>query len=400
MALSALSLTITARYLGPTGRGVYGAANAWAGLFATFGGLSLGQVVIHHAAGRPLDEWAGETVATLRRIVIAVTAASWLLAGVAYFATRGRFFGDIEPATLALALLAVPFLVVAEMGRYVLNAAGALPAANRAQVIGTSLTVLVIFTTVAGLAWGVRGATLSTTVGSAAVAGATYAALDRRHRSGRATWPLARRFLRRSAQLHLNAIGTYLFTQASVLVLNFYRPAAETGYYQLAVQLFGMALILSTSVSTVAFGLVARQGPDAAWGEQRALVAQAVGAAAIAAAVAYVLAPDAIRLVAGAEFLPAVPLLRAMLPALIGATFSTVMASQWIGRGLFVQASVLTLVIGMLSIACDFALVPRLGARGAVLGTLLTYGISVLINGSVAVHLERRWRRSRLPARA
>ena len=69
------------------------------------------------------------------------------------------------------------------------------------------------------------------------------------------------------------------------------------------------------------------------------------------------------------------------------------LASQWIARGLFWQTAVITFVVGLLSLACDFLLIPVYGMRGAVVSTLLTYGLSVVSNGAMAIWVERRWRR-------
>jgi O-antigen/teichoic acid export membrane protein len=70
------------------------------------------------------------------------------------------------------------------------------------------------------------------------------------------------------------------------------------------------------------------------------------------------------------------------------------MASQWIGRGLFWQASLLTLVVGVLSVICNFALIPVFGMYGAVTTMLLTYGVSVVGNGMMALWIEWVWRKS------
>jgi O-antigen/teichoic acid export membrane protein len=105
-----------------------------------------------------------------------------------------------------------------------------------------------------------------------------------------------------------------------------------------------------------------------------------------------VLAPWGIRIMAGERFLPAVPLFRWMLPALVGATLSTVMASQWIGRGLFWQAAGLTVATGVLSIAIDLVMVPAHGMYGALVSTLVVYGLSIVSNLLMAAWVQRRWR--------
>ena len=398
VAASMVSLFITTRYLGPDGRGLYAAAIAWVGLAATLGSLSLGQVAIHHAAGRAPGEWAADVAGTCLAVALAVTLLTWALAAGGFAATRGGAFDHLNPVLLTLAFAGLPFLIVAETDRFILNAMGLLAAANRAQVVGALVGVAGVGVLVMGLGLGVAGALAAAFAGSATVAVVGLVALVRRAGRLRLRASLAGTLLRGSAQLHLNAIGQYLVAQSSVLILNHYRPPAETGYYQLAIQLFGLTLIVSGAVNTVAFGLVAQHGVHAAWPAQRRLLKQAVAAVTVLAAIAYVAAPLGIRIAAGARFLPAVPLFRGILPALIGATFSGVMASQWIGRGLFWQAALITVTVGAASVLCDFILIPRYGMNGALVSTLVSYGAAAIINGLMAAWVQRRWHRVEAPA--
>ena len=46
LVVNTVILVITARWLGPEGRGALGATTTWVALFATIGCLSLGQVAI------------------------------------------------------------------------------------------------------------------------------------------------------------------------------------------------------------------------------------------------------------------------------------------------------------------------------------------------------------------
>jgi O-antigen/teichoic acid export membrane protein len=396
VAASTLSLFITARYLGPEGRGIYAAAYAWVALAATLGSLSLGQVVIHHAAGRPVDVWLPETVGTCLAITAGATAVVWLAVVVVYGISGGQFFDNLNGPVLFLAFLALPFLMAVQTNRYILNAMDRLRTANGAQLVGATLGVIGVVFFVAILGYGVPGALLATLlgVGGTGLIGWWVTARSAGHLRPRRA--VAARLLRGSAQLHLSAIGNYLLAQSSVLILNHFRPPAETGYYQLAVQLFGLTLLASDAISTVAFGLVAQRGPDDAWPEQRRLLAQALGVVMVIAVAGYLAAPLGIRIVAGAEFLPAVPLFRIILPALLGATFSTIMASQWIGRGLFWQAAVITLAVGAVSVLCDFIFIPQYGMYGALFSTLVAYGASVVINGVMAMRIQQQWRSRRV----
>jgi O-antigen/teichoic acid export membrane protein len=294
---------------------------------------------------------------------------------------------------LFLACLALPFLIGLESGRYLLYALNALHVFNGAQLAGFASSSLVLILTVMVLNGGVTAAFFSLLVSGIVTSTLSFWYIARRAPAVRFRWTVVRRLLRGSGQLHLNAIGTFLFTQASILILSIYSTSEQVGYYQLATQLFNMTLIIPISIGTVAFGLVAKRGADGAWAEHRKLLAQGLGIALLIGISGYILAPWAIPLIAGPEFAPAVPLFQILLIALFGATLSAVMASQWIGRGWLWQAAFVTLSIGLLSLAADFVLIPQYGMYGALVSTLLTYTISVVGNGAVVLWVERRWNR-------
>jgi len=69
LTISLVTLSITAHYLGPEGRGIVAAASSWVGLAAGIGNFSMGQVVIHLAAGKDRNEWLPRTLGTLLIII-------------------------------------------------------------------------------------------------------------------------------------------------------------------------------------------------------------------------------------------------------------------------------------------------------------------------------------------
>src|SRR3954466_9043228 len=90
-----ISTVITARFLGPHGRGVIAAATSWVALFVTFGHLSLQHVVVYllgpNDRERNLPVVAGSVMA-----VTAVTALlGWAVAATMGLVTRGAAFEHI-----------------------------------------------------------------------------------------------------------------------------------------------------------------------------------------------------------------------------------------------------------------------------------------------------------------
>src|SRR5438034_7001908 len=78
-------LVLSARALGPHGRGIYASAIAWATLASSLLYLSLGQVALHDVAGtRPGPRWYGEALGTLLAVTVALSAIGSTIAFVVY----------------------------------------------------------------------------------------------------------------------------------------------------------------------------------------------------------------------------------------------------------------------------------------------------------------------------
>lgn len=391
-AASVVVLVLTSRALGPAGRGEYATATGLVTLVGTIGSLSLGQVILHHATGKPRREWAAPVTGTLIALLAAITAMSWLGIVVGHFLTGGKVVPHVTPVHVVVAFLALPFLVWYDNGRYVLFALGRVDRFNQSQMVGyTVYLALVLALALVGRltvfsalsAWMVLYLTLSL-IG---------------YRSVRRDVPflqfdpgLARGVLRGSARLHWSTISTFVHLQSSVLILNYYRPAAEVGFYQLATQITALGTIVPMAASSVAYGLTSVHGPDAAWGRQRALIGATLALAGGAVVIGWVLAPLGVTIVAGPDFAPAISLVRMSLFALIGMTLSMMMASQWISRGFFRENAIFAGCLAGLSLLLDFTLIPRYGMHGAVVSTLAVYVGALIVNGVFAWRIERRWR--------
>jgi O-antigen/teichoic acid export membrane protein len=398
LLISFITLIITARWLGPQGRGVLAAVITWVTLFATFGSLSLGQVAIHRAAERRGEPWLGETLAMLLVITAVVTAAGWLIAAVLYVATRGAMFHGIAPAILIAGFMMLPFLLWEQYGSSLLTAIDRLDIYNNWQIVGRTAGVVLLLI-MAASRWGVLGAVVALVVAQAVTG---VAGLPHLLRAAGGFVPLRigaiGELLRGGAKLHLNAIGMYLVMSTDVLIINYYRGAAETGYYQLAVQLVNTLLIIPQAAAMVLYGRVAQLGPDAAWAYNRRALGGVTLLVVILAAIAAFAGPLLIPLIAGHSFDPAIAPFRWLLAAVVGMTFATMMAPQWIGRGMFLQASLITALLGAMNLVISLAWVPRYGMYGSVAGTVITYVVAVIVNSVMAVVCERSARRAGLSA--
>jgi O-antigen/teichoic acid export membrane protein len=390
----AVSLIITARALGPSGRGVVAASVTWALLFSTVGCLSLGEVVIHRAAGRDVASWLGSTLAALLFVTAAVTVLGWSTAGLVYAASSGHAYGRIPLHLLLLGFATLPFLVWEQYGSSMLAAVGAINVYNRAEIVGRTVGVTLIAILVGVAGAGPTAALLSLLAAQIIVAGT---GLRRLMRQAGATIRLDRALLRRmlvdGLKLHPTLVGGFLFANAAVLIVQSLRGPSQTGPFQVAVQLMSASFLIPWAASLVLYGEIARLGPDRAWRSNLRVILLLVLVAAPLSLLGFLFAPTIVPALFGHRFASSIPVFRVLTFVLIAQTLSMLLAPQWVGRGLFWQSSTMTVALGLCNVGACLILVPAYGIRGAAYSLLGVSVLSLLVNTGVAVWIDRHVKR-------
>lgn len=394
MAVGIFVLFLTARLLGPEGRGQIASIITWVSLISTFAYMSLGQIALHRMAVDQQQKNFGKLLGSLLLLTAILTLAGWIVALALYWYNSEGAFKGLPLLSLIIGFLALPLMIWEQYGSALLMGLERLSIYNRYQIIGRSVSVLAVLIFIGCLEWGIIGVLYATLLGQIIVAiggiGFLFAHVRSKGLDCRSDVDEIKALLVGGAKLHLNAIGTFLFTSVNILILNSYHGAEQTGYFQLATQLLGVLMIIPQAASMVLYGKVTALGPNGAWPINRHLLMQiTVGMTALCILAAF-LAPWGIVLMAGVNFEPAVAPFQWMLIGLIGMTFSTVMAPQWIGRGYFWQAATITLLVGLVNLTANFILIPDYGIWGAVYAYLGTYGFSILGNGLMAIHCQKQ----------
>lgn len=392
VVLGMVSITITARILGPSGRGELVAITTWVTTFSTFAYLSLGQVAVHRAAKSDGESWLPDAYHTLLTFALVATLVGWAVAGLIYVSPWQDIFGDITPAWLLLGFLLLPFRIWEQYSSSLLMSLERLDVYNRFQFIGSTLGFLLTIFLLVVIGLGVDGVLTSNVLSQLLIAAGGLALL---HRSAggwsRPKWAVMRNYLGSGLKLHMNAIGMFFITGSDILMLNYHSGSEETAFYQLGVQLMGMMMLVPQAAQMVIYGKVSALGADQAWGVHRKILLQVTALVTIGALVAGLTAPWWIVLLVGEAFTASVEVFQWLLLAAVGMTFSTVMAPQWIGRGFFSAVSIMALCFGGLNLILNWFWIPKYGMYGALYATLITYTISVLVNGGMALYCQSRF---------
>src|ERR1043165_662039 len=262
--LGAMVITIiTARYLGPQGRGVIAAATSWVALFVAFGHFSLANIIIYLLSGEERERLLPTVTGSVMLLTAMTTLLGWAIAAALHFATHGRIFQHIAPTVLVVAFPTVPFLLWMENGNSLLIVLGDLKRLNVAQAAGTTIGVILVVLAIGVWKGGVIAAIGATLVSYIVVVGLGLARVIAASRPLTVSRPVVRSLLGGGAKLHVAAVSTFFFTNIAVILLNAFRPVSEVGFFQLAMQLTMAMQVVPMAIAIVAYSLVARDGPEA-----------------------------------------------------------------------------------------------------------------------------------------
>jgi O-antigen/teichoic acid export membrane protein len=396
-ALSMISLALTARWLGPEGRGIAIVVTTWAGLVSTVAYLSLGQVCVHRAARESNLEWLGPVVSALIWFTAVASIAGWAAAALLYFAGRSVTFAEIPPLALFIGFAALPFLIWEQYGSALMSIIGRVGTYNLSQVVARTIGLGLLALTILGLGWGAYGFLAASTIVQAIISSVTLAVLLR-HARGRLAggFRTVGTLVRDGVKIHLNSVGVLLFSGVDILMLNIFRGPAEAALFQLPNQLFLALLLVPQSALLILQSHVARRSLPELWEEQRIIMSLIVAGMTAIAIVLWLLAPALISLLASRQFEGSTPVFQTLLIAVPAAVFNTMMGLQWIVRGYFLKISLITFAAGLFNCGLNLLFIPRLGANGAAAASVAgIFAIPFIANLMLAFRAEQDWKAKR-----
>jgi O-antigen/teichoic acid export membrane protein len=366
---------ISARSLGPTGRGQLAAITVWASTFLYAGTLGLSEAVVYFAAAEPALRARVWITAQVGAVILGtlVTAVGWLVIPL-------LFSGGGDPTVVGwiqwyLLLFAFPTLS-SLCACYWLQGAGRLAAFNLSRtlvhVVNAIGFLILLFARDASV-WHFASALL---IGNAATWLVAW---------GLGPWrsiavegpslQLAGRMLHYGLRVQVGNWSSALNVRLDQLLLSLLAAPASLGVYVVAVTYANVVITLPGSAALVMLPEMiddhrqGRAGACMARWYRRLLWTTAAGCAVIAASGVYLL-----PLLFGQAYDSAVPLLAILGPATLLLGMNQILSTAFHGVNRPEIASGAELVALAVTAAGLVLLLPRYGMYGAAVASLLAYG--------------------------
>ncbi len=390
---------MTARWLGPSGRGVLAIMIELAGISLAVVSFGLTYAALYFASRRDADRGAvlGNSLAFGAGLALVFVPLFWWLRGpISQALAHGR-----GGATWALAggLIAAMFLDFATHNQlYARLRFGLL---NLLRVLSRLAVLLLSVLLVGALGLGVEGAMIATLSGSAViVAGSVWiASRDARPRLDLA---LFRRMLGYGGRVQLGWMFQVGNARLDILILQFFVPLASVGHYFIAEVVAELVLVVGIAFQGSVLPLVTRFEGDARQEETTVTALRHHGILSLVAVLGNAAFGTVVILFAfGPAFRAALLPMLIILPGMWFQGTGGVVAGALRGRGKPGASSAVAGIALAVTIGLDLALIPPFGLVGAAIASLVTYTVfgtlSLVVLSRVA---EIPLRRLIVPTRA
>lgn len=378
IALGLITSILTARFLGPGGRGDYTLAVTLATLVVQFGNFGLPSSNTYLVA-KERGLYGG-----LVSNSVATAALSIPLSAITVWVA---FSLDIRAGNWLwwAAALAPPSLFIL-LGTNLLVGMGRIALFNAFEF--TSSVIVVPLIVIAGLLGGGVGGILFAGVTAAwMTAIVLLVVLLRGHARIRFDPAVFRAGLIFAAKAYVLTLLSFLLLRANVFLLERFAGSAELGQYSIASQIADVLIVLPASVALVLFPKLVAD-PDRRWSmllrSTRTTAALIVVFSIVAAAVA----SPFIGVAFGPAFLAAVPMLLFLLPGIVLLAVTTILSQYLAARGFPLTLAGAWAIALLIGIVASWILIPSAGGVGASMGLSIAYAV-LFVLVSILTIVER-----------
>jgi O-antigen/teichoic acid export membrane protein len=380
--IALLSSVVLARVLGPEDRGLLALVVLLPELAAMVGLLGIDEANAVYAGlaptRRPALVWQSAAIACAVGAVLAVATACVIVLGVPGVAALVR--GPLWLYLLPLATL--PYVLVTAYWRSILRGMNHIPLITSIAVSTKFTGTVLVIAFVAGLRWGVPGAIWANVlldVGSAVVMVPILRRVGALARP-ELDWSLWRRTLGFAVPAYGATLAAYLTHRVDAFIVAAFLPAADLGYYVIAVGLVERIWIVPGAVGSALLPHLTNSR-DREPAALSAVMARHVmiwtGAACI---LVWAVAGLVVPAIYSSAFAPVVAPFRWLLPGVFTLSVGKVVVAELLAREKPRYGLSASIVASLVNIAGSLILVPRIGISGAALAASLAYSVlSVLL---------------------
>ncbi|HEX9615356.1 MAG TPA: oligosaccharide flippase family protein, partial [Bacteroidota bacterium] len=332
LPIGLVSSIITARYLGPEGRGILALLLVLQGIALQFGTLGFNASITYFLSrDKSLSSPIGSNAFLVASFMGLFTALCFF---VAEQITPAWVLGTIDPRYLYVFLFSLPFVFYFQFFQNVFLAHQRIVAFNALDILNRAAQLLGFALVLVVLGFSTFEAVVSLTV-TLSLGG--FASLDYAHRIAPLTLKFDRELFRRmftyGLRTYVASFLMFLVFRISLPMINSSLGEVEAGIFSIAMQIVDMVYIIPVTLGLVLFPKVSSDSADPGTLTAKVFRFSLVSMSALCFLI-FLFAEPVIIFLYGEEFRGAVAPLQWLLPGVVALSLVTILNNDLAGRGL------------------------------------------------------------------
>lgn len=383
IATGIVTSVVTARTLGPEGRGVLSLILLALAVLAIVGDLGMGAAVTYSVSKKRLLPEEALGFCVLGSLFSSLTVVG--IAIIAWPAVAGSLMQGVSSATFLISLSAVPALLFVSLRTRMEMALNRFKTTTLHQTVQTLglltanvVVLLVVHRGVHELVVAIAFIWIASALGM-------FASSFRAHGIAfRIPLAALRETLSYGFRSYAGGVVYYATLRMDSFILNAYTGNAAVGQYTMATTLTEKLWLIDSSIGQATMPEVVSRDRESA-AQLLAATSRTVSLLVLViGGTLFAFAPLVIGGLYGQEFMPAVVLLRILLPGVMLYSVSRVLNQFYVGQlGRPEVSSAVALVVAGVGLTLYFTLVPPFGYVGAALASSLTYSFNFMIDATL-----------------
>jgi len=371
LAASVLTSIVTARVLGPEGKGQLTLILLVPMLSMTFGRMGIGHAVNYYASK------TSATKLIVNSFILSLVISLFLVAVTLPIANslKNIFFKEIDTSLIIIITCFVPFYILNNHFISLLQGLYKIKIRNLLLVTQSVVNFILLILLTGVLFLNLESA-LAASIAAlilVVILSAIYLLKDLKTEEIRLDFNLMKQLLNFGFKSHIGNILKDLSYRSDILIISYFLSARDVGYYAIAVTIAEVLWKIPDAVGTVLLPRVAQMNSSSAR-LFTPVVSRIVFIPVLLACLLILLLSRPIIIFAfGKDFIPAIPVLIILLPGILAFAIWKIIANDLLAQGHPVKYSFTSGVALVTMILLDLLLIPKFGINGAAIASTLSY---------------------------
>jgi len=377
-AFAIASTIITARVLGPSGKGLYSVLTLTAAIALMIGELGFGHAVVYYIGNKKLSLKECVSSSLFTQVLISIVITGLLVLAIKHY--KETIYANLPYSYVWMVVGLFPFILFSASLRSAIQGLYKIPLLNLLHILQSAGFLLLLYFLLVVFDWSLKGAIIAW--GTSSLIGFFILFLAVIRENGLGFSGVNSKAIKKLFSFGIRTYGgnflKFIQYRFDIIIVAYFLPPTAVGYYAVATTVAEVVWQFPNAVQTVLFPRIASLSKSDAKDFTPTICRQVVLITGIACCLLLVIANVLIPFAFGQEYSPSIRPLAILLPGVFTLAIWKILHADLVAQGFPIIYSFTALLSTLTMVLLDFFFIPAWGINGAAFACSVSYVVSTI----------------------